>query len=340
MVDCMSTMHDIARKVGVSQSTVSRVLSGGPAAQAITQETRDKILEAAEAIGYRVDPLARAMRGKSNRVIGMIARVFDGVFLPRLASALGKRFRQEGYDIIVTAAANDPNETLRLQTLFETQFCDGLIVAADPFGFGEAQTKAFLNKHLVMTAWGSQIADIPLVNTDNLSGASMAMEHLLQLGHRRIAFLDVGWSGDTMLRRQAYIEMMNHAGLEYLPYLVSAVEGMPAGYEATRHLLDLNQPPTAIFAAEDFLALGALKAAYDRGLRVPRDLSVVGFDDHPYAEFSVPALTTVRQPIEQIADHACQLLIRLINGETVEKSERQILVQPELIVRESTASPQ
>ncbi len=335
----MSTMHDIARKVGVSQSTVSRVLSGGPAAISISQETRDKILEAAEALGYRIDPLARAMRGKSNRVIGVIARVLDGVFLPRLASELAKRFRQEGYDIIVTAAANDPDETLRLQTLFETQFCDGLILAADPFGFSEAQTRAFLNKHLVMTAWGSPVADIPMVNTDNLSGARQAMEHLLQLGHRRIAFLDIGWSGDTLLRRQAYIEMMGQAGLDYESYLVSAVEGMPDGYRATRQLLELERPPTAIFAAEDFLAFGALKAAFDNRLRIPRDLSIVGFDDHPYAEFSVPALTTIRQPVERIADHACQLLLRLIDGERVPASQRQILVQPELILRESTAPP-
>jgi LacI family transcriptional regulator len=188
-----------------------------------------------------------------------------------------------------------------------------------------------------MTAWGSPVANIPMVNTDNDAGARLAMEHLLELGHRRIAFLDVGWSGDTLLRRQVYIQMMSEAGLDYQPYLISAVEGMSAGYQAAQQLFKLDSLPTAIFAAEDFLAFGALKAAYDSDIPVPGDLSVVGFDDHPYAEFSVPALTTVRQPIEHIAEYACQLLIRLIEGETV--AERQILVQPELIIRQSTAPP-
>ncbi|MBX3083870.1 MAG: LacI family DNA-binding transcriptional regulator [Anaerolineae bacterium] len=335
----MSTMHDIANKVGVSQSTVSRVLAGGAASRAISEETRAKILEAALELGYRIDPVARAMRGKSTHVIGMIARVLDSVFLPRLASELAKNFRQKGYDFIVTAAANDPNETLRLQTLFETQFCDGLVLAADPFGLSEAQLNSFFNKHLVMTAWGSPIADIPMVNTNNMEGIRQAMRHLLGLGHQRIGFLDVGWSGDTMLRRQAYIESMNVAGLAYAPYIISEVEGMPDGYRATTRLLELAEPPTAILAAEDFLALGALKAAYDKGRRVPQELSIVGFDDLPYAEFSVPALTTIRQPVGQIAEHTCHLLLRLINGETVPAAERQIMVQPELIIRESTAPP-
>jgi LacI family transcriptional regulator len=336
----MPTMQDIARKVGVSQSTVSRVLSGGAVPISISQETRDKILQAADSLGYRIDPLARAMRGKSNRVIGVIARAFDGVFLPHLTSELARRFRDKGYDIILSAAANDPDETLRLQTLFETQFCDGLVLAADPFGFSEAQTQAILNsKHLVMTAWGSPVADIPMVNTDNRLGAQQAMDHLLGLGHRRIAFLDIGWSGDGIVRRQTYVDWMDQAGLDYRPYLLSAVAGMTEGYQATQHLLDLDVPPTAIFAAEDFLAFGALKAAYDRGISIPDELSIVGFDDHPYAEYSVPALTTVRQPIPAITDYTCELLLRLIQEERIPMDERQVLIPPELIIRESTAPP-
>jgi DNA-binding LacI/PurR family transcriptional regulator len=336
----MPTMQDIARKVGVSQSTVSRVLSGGIVPFSISQETRDKILQVADSLGYRIDPLARAMRGKSNRVIGVIARSFDGVFLPYLTSELARRFRDKGYDIILSAAANDPDETLRLQTLFETQFCDGLVLAADPFGFSETQTQAILNsKHLVMTAWGSPVADIPMVNTDNRLGARQGMEHLLGLGHRRIAFLDIGWSGDALVRRETYIDLMNEAGLDYGPLLLTAVAGMTDGYRATHHLLDLDSPPTAIFAAEDFLAFGALKAAYDRGVSIPDELSVVGFDDHPYAEYSVPALTTVRQPIHAIADYTCELMLRLIQEESVSMEERQVLLPPEFIIRESTAPP-
>ncbi len=336
----MPTMHDVARKAGVSQSTVSRVLNPDNTSASISQETVDRVLQAAAELGYRIDPLARAMKGKSTGVIGIIVRRFDS-FLPHVISALSDNLRQAGYTTIEGEAGNNPDETLRLHTLFETQFCDGLVLAADPKGLNEEQArKIFSNKHVVMTAWGVPMPGIPLVNTDNRAGARQAMTHLFSLGHERIALLDVGWSGDHWLRRQVYEEMMTAAGLPYGDYLIVSDEGMQAGFNATQKLLSLKHPPTAIFASEDLLAFGALKAAHMHGLAVPEQLSIVGFDDLPFAEFSEPALTTVRQPVQEIAEIISRLLVDLISEKTtVNPSNEIILVEPELIIRETTAPP-
>ncbi|GAB4573427.1 MAG: LacI family DNA-binding transcriptional regulator [Anaerolineae bacterium] len=336
----MPTMHDVARRAGVSQSTVSRVLNPGGASGSISQETIDRVLKAAEELGYRIDPLARAMKGKSTGVIGIIARRLDS-FLPLVISALSDEFRALGYTTIDGEAGNNPDETLRLHTLFETQFCDGLVLAADPKGLSEEQAHTILrDRHVVMTAWGVPVPGIPLVNTDNREGARQAMAHLLALGHERIAFLDVGWSGDHLLRRQVYEEMMAEAGLPCDEYLIVSDEGMQAGFEATRHLLRLKHPPTAIFASEDLLAFGALRAAYVQGLSVPEDLSIIGFDDLPHAAYSTPALTTVRQPVQETARIIAGLLVDLIAGRaSVDATNEIMLVPPELMIRETTAPP-
>lgn len=336
----MPTMHDVARKAGVSQSTVSRVLNPGAGSATISADTVARVMQAAEALGYRIDPLARAMKGKSTGVIGIVVRRFD-TFLPRVISALSDSFRRAGYTTINGEAGNNADETIRLHTLFETQFCDGLVLAADPKGLdAETTRRLFRSQPLVMTAWGVPVRGIPLVNTDNQSGARKAMRHLLALGHKRIAFLDVGWSGDHWLRRQVYEQMMSDAGLAYEPYLVISDEGMEAGYRAAHALLTMDSAPTAIFASEDLLAYGAMRAAAELGIAIPDDLSIIGFDDLPFSEYSAPPLTTVRQPVERIADVISNLLVSLIGGNAeVDDTNEIILLEPELIIRESTAPP-
>jgi len=334
----MPTMHDVARLAGVSQSTVSRVLNNS-ADVILNPKTIERVLEAANELGYRIDPLARALKGKSTGVIGIITRRYDS-FLPQLVSELSLNFRQAGYMIIHGEANNNPDEVFNLHTLFETQFCDGLILAADPKGLDTTQTQnIFQDKHLVMTAWGVPVRGIPLVNTNNQAGIEMALTHLFELGHQRIAFLDVGWAGDHRVRRQTYQDMMEDAGLFYPPHLVTSDEGIQAGFEATQALLALNPRPTAILASEDLLAFGALRAAYHNNISVPDQLSIIGFDDLPFAEFSIPALTTIRQPIEEIAQIICDLLINLIRETATQADDDITLVKPQLIIRETTTVP-
>ncbi len=335
------TMHDVARRAGVSQSTVSRVLNYSTSEVTISAETISRVLAAAEELGYRIDPLARAMKGKPTGVIGIIVRRLD-TFLPLMVTALSDSLRAAGYTTIHGEAGNSADETLRLHTLFETQYCDALILMADPRGLSTEQAHKILGaRHVVMTAWGVPVKGIPLVNTDNRAGAQMAMDHLIGLGHRRIAFLDVGWSGDHLLRRQIYEATMQAHNLLYddTTLLVSD-EGMEAGYQAGRRLLTQPDPPTAIFASEDLLAMGAMRAALDLGVRVPDDLSIIGFDGLPVCQYSAPRLTTIRQPVETIAERITALITRLINQEIAVTPDMEIdLVPPTFLPGESTAAP-
>ena len=334
----MPTMRDVAKKAGVSQSTVSRVLNYDSASVTLSQETIEKVLRAAEEIGYRIDPVARALKGKSTGVVGIIVRRIDE-FLARLLTELSATFRQAGYTTITGTASNNPNETLRLHDLFETRFCDGLVLAADPKGLSKEQARnIFDSPNVIMTAWGIPIPGVPLVSTDNRIGAQKAMQHLLELGHERIAFCGVDWAGDYTIRRQVYEEMMQAAGLPHENYVHLTEEGLRAGYEAGHHLLSLNPPPTAIFAAEDLMALGVLRAAYARGVAVPEQLSVVGFDGLPMAEFATPSLTTVHQPIAEIARRITAILAERMSRTDPPPPETAevVFVEPELIVREST----
>ncbi|MDR0357950.1 MAG: substrate-binding domain-containing protein [bacterium] len=187
--------------------------------------------------------------------------------------------------------------------------------------------------------WGRGAGDIPTVNTDNAAGVELALTHLWDLGHRRIAFLDADWLGDVAEGRERFVSFLAERG-EPSPegYLQLGENSPSGGCERLRALLRLPVPPAAVFASTDVLAIGAMKAAADLGLRVPCDLSVVGFDDIPLAPFVVPSLTTVRQPVTAMAEIAVSHLLSMVDDERFSPPAMQRL-RPELIVRGSSAAP-
>ncbi|MFC1960875.1 LacI family DNA-binding transcriptional regulator [Chloroflexota bacterium] len=332
------TMHDVARLAGVSQSTVSRVLNHDPETLALSADTIARVQTAANDLGYRMDPLARAMKGKATQMIGITVRRYD-LFLTWLVSELTVRFRSAGYTTIQSSAENIPSETLRLHNVFETAFCDGLVLAADPEGLDEALFASLRKKHLVMTAWGEPIPGIPLINTDNHLGTRLMMNHLFELGHKRIAFLDVGWSGDHYQRQVIYETMMKEAGLYREAYFLVTGEGFEAGMQAAQILMALEEPPTAIFASEDRLAIGVIKAAHEMGIAIPKELSVVGFDGLPVASYCYPTLTTIRQPVERIADAVVELLDDLIFNRVINDARYDTIWVPPTFVQGASSAP-
>lgn len=333
------TMHDVARLAGVSQSTVSRVLNHDPETLSLSPDTIARVQAAAQELGYRMDPLARAMKGKATRMVGITVRRYD-LFLTWLVSELTVRFLNAGYTTIQSSAENMPSETLRLSSVFETAFCDGLVLAADPAGLDESFLATIRKKHLVMTAWGDHIPGIPLINTDNILGTRLMMKHLFELGHKRIAFLDVGWSGDHYQRQVVYETMMKEANLYHEPYFLVTDEGFAAGMQAAQKLMTFEKPPTAIFASEDRLAIGVIKAAHEMGIAIPEELSVVGFDGLPVANYCTPTLTTIRQPVEAIADTIVELLDALIFNRPInDASFDTIWVPPTFVAGASSAPP-
>ncbi|MDP2857058.1 MAG: LacI family DNA-binding transcriptional regulator [Bacillota bacterium] len=345
MLSKTATIRDVARQAGVSESTVSRVLSEAVTAVSISQETRQRVLAAAEELSYQPHPFARALRGKGANLLGLIVREIDDPFFAQLIEVIGNVAKELGYDLVLGYAKSDPEQALALSEILELRHSDGLFLLGDLKESPEDHT--FLVKmgqahRMLSVCRGSQelAGSTPSIAVDNRKGAFMALSYLAQLGHRRIAHINAGRVGDLRERMEVYCEFMrDQPGESCQEYVQLDENSHEGGYRATRRLLSLARPPTAIFATDDTMAIGALSAAADMGRAVPRDVSVVGFDDVKIAAYLRPALTTVRQPIEIIGRKAVELLVEMIRKETTPDPLPRLLIEPELVVRDSCAPP-
>src|SRR5664280_1905877 len=324
------TMRDIATATGVSRSTVSRILSDAPLTVPIAARTRERVLAAARAVGYRPNPLARALRGAPMMLLGAIVRDITDPFFAGAIEAVSAEARARGYNIVLGHAHAEATEAHALAAMLEARQCDAILLLGD-MGDQTRLLDDLRDTHVpVVALWqGSELDLIPGVSVDNRGGIATAMAHLSSLGHRRIAFVGGRLLGDIRERQEA-----NTPG---------------DGEEAFRALMRFSPRPTAIVASTDVLAIGILRGALVLGIRVPEDLSVVGFDDIPMATFTVPALTTVRMPIAEMAAAAIGLAVGAMGGTegdaeidggeaTGPGPARGRMFQPELVVRQSTAA--
>ena len=337
------TIHDVAARAGVSASTVSRVLSSATTSIAISAETRERVRQAAAALDYRPNPGARALSGKSTHLLGVITREISDPFFAELLDAISSVARERGYDLVLGNAKRDPEQALALRTtMLDMRYCDGILLCGDLAGSEEEKhllARLEADRCLVLVARGSrQGRDVPSVGIDNRTGALLALEHLQRLGHRRIACLDAGRAGDLAERLEIYREVMEQQLGGWTGLVQLAENSFAGGYAAARQLMFAPAAPTALFALDDVMAVGALCAAADMGLAVPRFISIVGFDDGPVSSFVRPALTTVHQPVRQIGEKAVALLLSMIEGPAA-PAAMQIWLPPELVVRDSTAAP-
>jgi DNA-binding LacI/PurR family transcriptional regulator len=339
------TIRDVALQAGVSESTVSRVLSGVETPIPISEETRERVQKAARELSYRPHPFARALRGKGTNLLGLIVREVDDPFFAQLIEVIGNVAKEEGYDLILGYAKSDPEEALALSEILDSRHNDGLFLLGDLTESIEDRTflaKIGKDRRMVSLCRGSHelVSSTPSVGVDNRKGAFLALNYLAHLGHRRIAHINADRVGDLRERTEVYCEFMrDRLGESRQDYIQLDENSYEGGYRATQRLLSLPSPPTAVFATDDTMAIGALSAASDMGRGVPRDLSVIGFDDVKIAAYVRPALTTVRQPIEEIGKKAVELLLEMIKEESAPDPLPQFLIEPELVVRESCAAP-
>lgn len=336
------TIRDVAERAGVSQSTVSRVLNSSETQIPISQETRERVRRVAEELGYRPHPGARALSGKGTGLLGLIMREVNDPFFAELIEVVSNVAKEEGYDLVLGNAKRDPQNALALRDwMLDLRYCDGLLLCGDLQESAEDHTflaRMGRDHRLVSVSRGSKqlVGNTPSVDIDNRKGVFLALDYLARLGHRRIACMNAGRVGDLWERLEAYSEFMQDrfGGVPegYVPLAENSYKG---GYEATRQLLSLPTPPTAIFAMDDVMAIGALGAAIDMGWAVPGELSIVGFDDMEVASYVRPALTTVRQPMEELGREAVDLLLRMIDGEVFSDPWPHLFLEPELIIRDS-----
>lgn len=331
------TAKDVAKRAGVSQSTVSRVLNNA-GTDFISEATKGRVRQAVDDLGYSPNPYARALRGKKTNLLGLIVREIADPFFSSLISEISLQANVLGYRVVLGPAHSDPNEAYKLISTF-SHHQDGAIIIGDL-----RNDEAIIHKiiegfpSVVTMCRGSKMKDVSTVNTDNRKGIRLLLGHLVELGHKRFAFLDGGWLGDNRDRREMFLEYLQEANLAIEPDWIQVAENTATGgYQAMEKLLKLTPRPTAMLAADDVLAIGAMKAVADANLRIPEDISITGFDGLDLANFVCPALTTIRQPVEEMSAMALQLLIAVIDGGSPKNKIFQ--VEPELLVRQSTGPP-
>jgi len=313
--------------------TASRAVNNRPG---VSGETREHVLKVAADLGYVSNRAAQKLSGGRSHVIGVIATDLENQYTGTLIASMSEAAWVAGYETLIYSHVERERRPSGSVVQLLRQISDG-VIAILPLEFGYLGELAAINIPVITIDHVGDTAEFPSVTTDCLEGARTAMKYLIGLGHRRIAYI----AGDERLastrdRRQAYLETLSQYGLEADSSLIMPGDfTQRSGLEATNKLLLLAKPPTAIFAANDLSAFGAIIAIKAAGLRVPDDISVIGFDDIPFAAEYSPALTTIRQPLHQIGRSAVSSLLEVI-AETVPVS-RQVVLPTELIVRASTA---
>jgi len=329
-------MRDIARLAGVSQSTVSRVLSGAESPVSISEATRRRIIDAARALGYRPNPLARGLRGAPTMLLGVIVRDITDPFFAGAIEAVSSEAAERGYNVVLGHAHGRADEAIVLRSVLETRHVDAILLLGDMTDqprliedLGDCQVP-------VVSLWqGSALHGLRMVNVDNAAGIRQVLDHLLALGHERIAFVSGRPLGDIQERRASFEARLREVGLPVPDGFVQQAPNDPAGGEvALGRLLDLPVRPTAVVCSTDQLAIGVLHGAAARGLVVPRDLSVTGFDDLPLSAYTVPALTTVHMPVREMAALAVQIAIGALSDGS--DGAQEAVLTPSLVVRDST----
>jgi LacI family transcriptional regulator len=323
-------LRDVAAAAGVDASVVSRVLSGD-ARLSVRPETRQRVLETASRLNYRPNAAARTLKTARTMAIGMVVPDLANVNYATIAQGAEERAGTAGYTLLV--ASGSASE--RLPSLHGR--IDGLLV-----GMATSETPRlgdFSGGIPALLVNRREPCGIPGVTVDDEAGGHLAVQHLLSLGHRRIAHVAGPQNADTARRRlRGYEGALEAAGLERLPELVAETSFDEAGgHVAATRVLRLEPRPTAIFVANVRAAIGALAAARRLGLRVPEDVSIVGFHDAPFASYLDPPLTTVRMPLAEMGHQAVDNLLALLAGAHVE--DVMVATPPELAVRASSAPP-
>jgi LacI family transcriptional regulator len=332
------TRDDVARHAGTSTAVVSYVVNGGP--RAVAPSTRARVLAAIDALGYRPNRIAQALSARRSGVLGLILPDSSNPFFAGLAREVERATAQRGYMLLLANAGQDPALELRHVEAFLERKVDGIFLISANNAGSSAQVLVDSGVPHMLLDRLSRDQRALVVRVDNEMGGAIATRHLIGFGHRRIGHLaGPGLLTGARERAEGYRRAMREAGLAPLPELMCAFD-LAHAFATGRALLSGPDRPTALFVSSDVQALGVLRAAADLGVDVPGGLSVVGFDGIPESAYSIPRLTTVAQPVEEMAVFAAELLIDGIErGATKFASGRVHTIPPVLIERESCAPP-
>jgi DNA-binding LacI/PurR family transcriptional regulator len=326
------TLKTIADQLGLTPGTVSAALNNSPAARSIPDHTKNRIIEAARALNYRPNFFARTLRLRRTYTIGVIAEEIGDAYGAMVISGIEEYLRKNNYFFLTVIHRHDPKLLQTYAQMLLTRGVEGFITT-------DTSISEKLALPTVAVAGHERVEGVTNIALDHKRAARLALEHLQGLGHEEIAFIKGQTiSSDSAVRWSAICEVAQELGIRVRPELTIQLEGTdstPAiGYPFAKQLLARKQPFTALFAYNDISAIGSIWAFREAGLRIPQDVSIVGFDDIPGSAFANPGLTTVRQPLLRMGQIAAQTVVDLIEGRGEYVPE--IAIEPEFIVREST----
>jgi LacI family transcriptional regulator, repressor for deo operon, udp, cdd, tsx, nupC, and nupG len=349
------SIQDVAKTAGVSASTVSRVLNQKDGDIKISAKTSEKVLEAVEILGYQRNPFAFAARAQRTGIIGAVLRNIGGTSNGLLARRLQFAARERQLEVLIGVPHLASNAIERQLNIFQTELFDGLLFLGEiPSAQHTIATLQRMNKPYVFVG-SHDLSNKPLVTIDLVRGTEMALDHLRELGHTKIGFLgspSPSWMAShlrlTIMQQylarhnlplpDAYITDIDH--MRYTPEDSDfSYRSHNTALKHAHYLLQLDDPPTAIVCANDGFAIAAVKAAWQAGLRVPTDVSIIGFGADRPGYTAYPELTMVQRPYDRLLEASLDLLEQLIAASSDDLLTTHIAFEPELVIRESTAPP-
>jgi LacI family transcriptional regulator len=330
-----ANLAELAGYLGLAPSTVSRVMNRMPSARSIPASTQERIFSAAEKLNYRPNMVAKSLRKQNTFTIGVIVPELGEGYSSTVLNGIETALVRNGYFFFVVSHLHRAELLREYPRLLLARAVEGIIAVDTPW-------HESLGIPVVTISGHSRVAGLTNIVLNHHHAASLALKHFYQLGHRKIAIIKgQHFSSDTATRWEAIRHAAGQMDLELDPRLVVQLEGESStsvpGYAATQRLIRSGVPFTAVFAFNDISAIGAIRALREAGFRVPEDVSIIGFDDIPSAAFQNPGLTTIRQPLQTMATLAVEHLLARIRGNAAGSPGETVSVEPELIVRSSTA---
>jgi DNA-binding LacI/PurR family transcriptional regulator len=333
-ISTVVTLKAVAQHLGLTPGTVSAVLNDSPSSRSIPQETKNRIHAAAKELNYKPNFFARTLRHKRTYTIGVIVEEIGDTYGSAIISGIEEYLRQKDYFFLTVVHRHKPELLNRYSQLLSERGVEGFVTV---------DTTVYEAPSLptVAVAGHKQVKGVTNIVLDHHRAAFLALSHLKDLSHQRIAVMKGNpLSSDANDRFRAICEVAQQLGLPIDPELVVQIDiddpTPQLGYPFAKQLLARKKPFTALFAYNDISAIGAIRAFQEQGLRVPQDISVMGFDDIPGAAFHMPSLTTVRQPLTRMGQVAAQTVVERIEGKAEYPAE--IAIEPDLVIRESTAA--
>lgn len=331
------SLEDVAARARVSTASVSRALRGLPG---VSDSTRQRILAAAAELDYAISPAASRLASGRTCTIGLVVPYVNRWFFSQVITGVERYLRRAGFDLLLYNLGDDAGRERFFATMPLRRRVDAVLVLSLPLTEPEAETLRSLGVPLAVV--GAVIEGFACIGIDDMAGANVAVQHLVNLGHRDIAMITGGldmpmYRPTPLQRRAAYLDVLNRAGIAYDPRL--EVDGgftIAGGAHAMSELLGRRRQLTAVFAQSDEMAFGAMKALHRACLRVPEHVSVVGFDDHDMADLL--DLTTVRQPVLKQGEEAARMLLEALDGQSG-AHPAPLVLPTALVIRDTTAPP-